>query len=148
MNRLVSHSPSQTAELAVEIHQLIKPLIGRQAVIIALEGELGSGKTTFTKALAHSMGIKDVVVSPTFTLNEEYEQFDHIDAWRMESSAELLALGLERMIKANRVIVIEWAEKVRTEIENYKNIARIIWIKFEYGKLSNERGITYEDIGH
>ncbi len=146
MNRLVSHSPQDTADLAKQVWEEVKPLLGQKAVIIALEGELGSGKTTFTKALAHIMGIKDIVVSPTFTLHEAYYGLDHIDAWRTETSEEVMALGLERMVTDKRIIVIEWAEKVKNEIDKFRVQAKIIWIKFQYSPKFNSRRITVTKI--
>ena len=110
---------------------------------------MGAGKTTFTKAFAQAMGIKETVLSPTFTLHSEYGRLDHIDLWRIENPKELVALGLSKMIAAKKVIVIEWAEKARETIENYKSSrkaasrsagqATVIWIKFEYGEMENER---------
>jgi tRNA threonylcarbamoyladenosine biosynthesis protein TsaE len=117
------------------------------AVIFALEGELGAGKTTFTKALAQTMGITDTITSPTFILHDEYPELDHIDAWRMEDPQELVNLGLQKMIEAKRVIVIEWADKVEQEIKNINPKAKVIWIKFEHTDQENERRVSYEDLG-
>lgn len=136
----------QTDRLAKQIWQRLRPYLGQKAIIFALVGPLGAGKTTFTKALAKVMGVADVVVSPTFTLHEEYEQFDHIDMWRVEDPQELLDLGLDKMVKSKRLIVIEWAEKAHDQITNLKTQATIIWIKFEYGKNNNERVINWEII--
>ncbi len=122
--------------------------MGDKAVIIALEGPLGVGKTTFTKCLARAMGIKDVVLSPTFTLHSEYGVLDHIDLWRIEDPQELIALGLDKMIAAKKVIVIEWAEKTREQIFQFKSQAIIIWVRFEYGNKENERRIEYEDLSN
>jgi len=146
MPRPISHSPQETAKIAQQIWADIQSFLGQKAIIIALGGELGSGKTTFTKALAHTMGIKDLVVSPTFTLHEEYDHFDHIDAWRVEDPSEIIALGLEKMIENKRVIVIEWAEKIKKEIDKFRSQAMIIWIKFEYGRAVSERLVSWHDL--
>lgn len=138
----------QTDRLAKQIWLDIKPYLGHKAVIIALEGPLGVGKTTFTKSLARAMGIKDTVLSPTFILHEEYDQLDHIDLWRIEDPQELVALGLDKMIAAKRVIVIEWAEKAKKLIKRLsKKEVKLIWIKFEYAKKENERVITWNGLG-
>jgi tRNA threonylcarbamoyl adenosine modification protein YjeE len=120
----------------------------QNAIIFALEGELGSGKTTFTKSLAKEMGIKETITSPTFILHDEYPGFDHIDTWRMESPQELANLGLQKMIDANRVIVIEWADKFKDYIDSYRSQIPVIWVKFEYSDHNNERKVTYENPRH
>ncbi len=138
---------NQTAKLAKQLWYKFRPYLGQKAIIFALEGPLGAGKTTFTKALARAMGIKDIVVSPTFTLHREYGQLDHIDLWRIDGPQELVALGLDQMLAAKKVVVIEWAEKARDQISNLKPQATIVWIKFEYGEKENERRISCEDFG-
>ncbi len=138
---------NQTQKLASDLHHRLKAQIGKKALVIALEGPLGSGKTTFTKAFAQAMGVPEVVVSPTFILHEEYGQFDHIDLWRIEDPQELVALGLGKMIAAKRVIVIEWAEKAEKLIKIFsKKEVKLIWIKFKYGQRENERVIEWQMI--
>lgn len=148
MARLVSHSPTDTARLAGQIYDKYKDQIGKKALIIGLEGELGAGKTAFAKQFARLLGISDPVVSPTFTLHEEYSQLDHIDLWRIETPQELLDLGLKNMVARKRVIIIEWAEKARKEILSLKTQTALVWVKFEYSQAENERRIEYEDISH
>ncbi len=114
-------------------------------VIFALVGELGAGKTTFTKHLAANAGIKDKILSPTFVLHREYPNFDHIDAWRIEDPQELINLGLDKMIADKRVVVIEWADKVEKEIKRLSERAIVIWIEFFQTKNENERRIGYKN---
>lgn len=122
--------------------------MGKEALVIALEGPLGAGKTTFTKAFALAMGVKEPVLSPTFTLHSEYGQLDHIDLWRIEDPQEVIDLGLDKMISAKKVVVIEWAEKAEKLIKRLsKKEVKLIWIKFEYGEKENERKISYENFG-
>ncbi len=90
------------------------------AVVIALHGDLGAGKTTYTQALAAQLGVKEAVTSPTFVIMKgyavEHTAFDnliHIDAYRLEQSKELSVLGFAQTLAAARtLVVIEWAEKV------------------------------------
>lgn len=90
------------------------------AIIVGLYGDLGSGKTTFTQAVAKCLGVKETVTSPTFVIEKIYKldhkNFDHlihIDAYRLLSGDELLRLGWEEIAKNSRnIIFIEWPEKV------------------------------------
>lgn len=92
------------------------------ATVVGLYGELGAGKTFFTGALAKIFKIQDPVVSPTFVIEKIYElpensqnflHLIHIDAYRLETSEELLNLGWKNIISdKNNLILIEWPEKV------------------------------------
>ncbi|MBM3260853.1 tRNA (adenosine(37)-N6)-threonylcarbamoyltransferase complex ATPase subunit type 1 TsaE [Candidatus Kaiserbacteria bacterium] len=90
------------------------------ATIVALSGDLGAGKTTFTQGVAHALGVEEVVTSPTFVIEKVYELHDqkwsrliHIDAYRLVSEHELEVLGWHDMIADSRnLILIEWPEMV------------------------------------
>jgi len=84
-------------------------------VIIALYGELGSGKTTFIQGLAKGLGIKKRITSPTFVFVKKYKpNFYHIDLYRIEETKEVKSLGLEEIFSEPKaVIAIEWAEKIK-----------------------------------
>jgi len=90
------------------------------ATVVALSGDLGSGKTNLTQEIASLLGIKENIISPTFVimkkykiLNNEFKNLIHIDAYRMEKSIELLNLNWEELISdKNNLIFIEWPEKV------------------------------------
>ena len=77
-----------------------------------LNGNLGAGKTTFTKGLAKGLGVERTVVSPTFTIIKEYEgtalTLYHIDMYRIEEEDELYELGIEELYRDDSVTVIEW----------------------------------------
>jgi tRNA threonylcarbamoyladenosine biosynthesis protein TsaE len=95
------------------------------ATLITLSGELGAGKTAFTKALAGALGVEEAVTSPTFVLEKIYQlpaaataagfkYLVHIDAYRLEGSAELAPLGVDAIMKdAHNLVVLEWPERVR-----------------------------------
>jgi len=149
--KIVTRSERETQDLAKKIIQKNKHL-GKKPVVFALQGELGTGKTQFTKGLAKSLGIKEVILSPTFVLVREYDfkikeenlKLFHLDTYRMFEQEEFTGLGFEDMIKKNNVIVIEWAEKVSKILRQLKNSIELIWIKFEYQGL-NERKIQYSN---
>lgn len=110
-----------------------------RGIILLLEGDLGSGKTTFTQALACELGIKNQVTSPTFVLMKSYkistsaiEKFGlsvknlvHFDAYRLNSGVDLLSLGWTELVaNPDNLIVLEWPEKVAdlfTGVENKIN---------------------------
>lgn len=80
-----------------------------RACIIFLEGDLGAGKTTFTKNLAKNLNIKDTIISPTFILRKDYEDLIHIDGYRFEDPKESKVLELEKELNIKgKVILIEW----------------------------------------
>ncbi|NQU83568.1 MAG: tRNA (adenosine(37)-N6)-threonylcarbamoyltransferase complex ATPase subunit type 1 TsaE [Parcubacteria group bacterium] len=109
--------------------------------VLKLIGELGAGKTVFTKGLAEGLGVKDIVSSPTFLLMKCYKgkkKLCHIDAYRLSFADELLDIGVsEHLQKKNTVVVVEWADRVSELFKDLKTIE----IKFEYGKKEGERVI-------
>ena len=110
--------------------------------VIALIGDLGAGKTVFTKGLAKGLGIKDIVSSPTFVLMKCYKgkkQVCHIDAYRLNSAEDLINIGLLEYLKKPKVItIIEWADKIP---EFFEKLDDYIEIKIEHGKKEGERVI-------
>lgn len=84
---------------------------------VTLEGDLGAGKTTFTKGIAKGLGITDVVNSPTFTIMKNYEgdlQLNHLDAYRLGNIG--LDYDLEEYIYGDGVAVVEWAQHIKDSI--------------------------------
>jgi tRNA threonylcarbamoyladenosine biosynthesis protein TsaE len=106
----ISHSPAETFALGKEIAAKL-----RSGEVLALDGDLGAGKTQFVKGLAAGLGCADVVTSPTFTLVHEYTggrlPLFHLDFYRLDSSGEALGLGLDDYLAAGGVLAIEWAGK-------------------------------------
>ena len=146
-NKILSKSEENTQNLAKEIWQKYEIHKGKRAIVFALEGEMGTGKTQFTKGLARAMGIAELITSPTFALENEYiegqKKLFHFDAWRLEKPDELVVLGFPDLIKNKSVVSIEWAERVSGTIREYDDEAIVIWIKIEFGKNENERLISW-----
>src|SRR3989344_221344 len=129
-NEVVSRSEEDTQNIGKELWQSYESHAGQRAIVFALEGELGSGKTVFTKGLARAMGIKEDVVSPTFNLELDYEgRLIHIDAWRMQTAGELDGLGFGEMIHDKSVLAVEWADRVAEKIRKYNEEAVGVWVK-------------------
>ncbi|MDY2960126.1 MAG: tRNA (adenosine(37)-N6)-threonylcarbamoyltransferase complex ATPase subunit type 1 TsaE [Hornefia sp.] len=106
--------------------------------VLALVGELGTGKTTLTKAIAKGLGITELITSPTFTIVKEYTSgrlpMFHFDVYRLESGAQLTAVGGEDYFHAGGVCIVEWADKVA---EILPDDTKVIFL--EYGKEEGER---------
>jgi len=107
--KLITESPGQTRLLG-EI--LVK--VAGKGCVLALEGDLGAGKTTFTQGVARALAIEEPITSPTFTLINEYDgkcPLYHVDLYRLEGPVDLWDLGLEEYLGVEGVVVVEWAEK-------------------------------------
>jgi L-threonylcarbamoyladenylate synthase len=148
-NEVLSRSEGNTKNVAKEIWQKYEVHKGKRSIVFALQGEMGAGKTIFTKGLARALGITELVTSPTFALENEYKIPDsefklyHFDAWRLEKSDELKALGFSDLIKNKAVVAIEWADRVSDTIRDFDDETIIIWVKIEFGKKENERMIGW-----
>jgi tRNA threonylcarbamoyladenosine biosynthesis protein TsaE len=141
---LISHSPAETESLGEGWGRAAK-----HGLVIALSGELGAGKTQLVKGIARGLGITARVHSPTFTLVNEYAggrlKLFHLDLYRLETRAQILAAGLEEFLQPDGVAVIEWAERLedgRWKMEDGK----IKKVKIEILN-ETERKIDYDNPG-
>ncbi len=135
----MSHSPEDTARFAEEI-------AGRLAAgdILLYRGDMGVGKTTFTKGLAAALGVSDVVTSPTFAIvNEYYGKFPlfHFDLYRIDNFDDLYAMGFFDYLGRNGIIAAEWSENIPGLEKELSRDGRVITIKFEITG-ENDRKIT------
>lgn len=144
----ISNSESETRDLGGKLIKNNKNL-GKKPIVFALQGELGAGKTQFTKGLAKELGIKETILSPTFIIVREHDfkvgqnlRMFHIDAYRLFDENEFVEIGWKDMLKKPNVIVIEWAEKVSKTLRKSKNNIDLVWVKFEY-QGENKRKIEY-----
>ena len=133
----ITQNPSQNKAV---IRELIKGRENKKrsgALVLGLEGELGSGKTTFLQTLARELRVKEKVLSPTFVIMKKYgipenrrglKNFYHFDCYRLGNSKEILSLGFEEIIKGKKnLVAIEWAEKIKDILPK-----DAIWLKFEH----------------
>jgi tRNA threonylcarbamoyladenosine biosynthesis protein TsaE len=104
-------SSDETKRIAASIGKSLKP--GDNVI---LQGNLGSGKTTFVQGLAHGMGVSMPVTSPTFTLVHEYPaqgpKLIHVDPYRLENPEQIVELGFDEWLEQDGVLVVEWAERL------------------------------------
>ncbi|AVK62004.1 tRNA (adenosine(37)-N6)-threonylcarbamoyltransferase complex ATPase subunit type 1 TsaE [Lactobacillus sp. CBA3605] len=111
MESVTVTSPDQTMQLGAKLGQMVQP-----GDLILLDGDLGAGKTTFTKGLAKGLGIDRNVKSPTFTLIREYHQgrlpLYHMDIYRLEDGGAE-DLGLDEYFDGDGVSVVEWSEFIQ-----------------------------------
>ena len=119
---LISSSENETFGAGFALGSMLK---GGQ--IVTLSGELGVGKTVFTKGVAKGLGVSEEVVSPTFTLMNEYDgtalKLYHYDAYRLNNSDEAVEAGLtEYFGEKDGVCVIEWYENISAALMRYKKI--------------------------
>lgn len=104
------HNEMETIELAQNFESEKFP-----NMIICLNGELGSGKTMFTKGIANALGIEETITSPTFTIIKEYESGEmplyHMDVYRLDGETD--GVGIEDYYKKGGIVVIEWANTIK-----------------------------------
>ncbi|WP_223634914.1 tRNA (adenosine(37)-N6)-threonylcarbamoyltransferase complex ATPase subunit type 1 TsaE [Planococcus sp. 4-30] len=102
---IILNSPEETEVLAATLADLLEP-----GDLLTLEGDLGAGKTTFTKGLAKGLEIQRMVNSPTFTILKQYSgrlELNHFDVYRLENSDE--DIGFDEFFSSEAVSVVEWA---------------------------------------
>lgn len=138
MATFTSNSPAETEGIGRQLAEDVR--IGS---VLALKGELGSGKTLFTRGFVAGMGSNAVVSSPTFTIVHEYRDgrlpVYHFDFFRVESRQSLARLGPDDYFFGDGVSVIEWADRFPEFIPEQAR-----WILFEI-KSENQRAIVFQD---
>jgi tRNA threonylcarbamoyladenosine biosynthesis protein TsaE len=132
-----TNSPEETEAFAIQLAKKLRP-----KDVITLEGDLGAGKTTFTKGLAKGLGIQRTVKSPTFTIIKEYQGFIplfHMDVYRLENSEE--DLGFEEYFDGGGVTVVEWAQFIRDRLPDQCLVIEI------YNRGETERELRLKPVG-
>jgi len=110
MLEFFTHSEKETEKLGEKLGRLVEP-----GTIILIKGDLGTGKTVFTRGIARGLGIEEHVTSPTFTLIHQYQgrlPLYHFDIYRIEDPDEMYDIGYEEFFYGNGVAVVEWPEKM------------------------------------
>ena len=132
----LTNSPAETEAIGSALGKIIPP-----GTVLAYRGDLGAGKTAFTRGLARGLGCKDIVTSPTYTIVNEYLggrlPLFHFDMYRLGSSDDLWDIGWEDYLERGGVCAVEWSENVDDAMED------AVYITIE--KLGEEsRRITME----
>lgn len=145
MKTYPSSSSEETKKLGKKLaKKILKEPLGKTAKILALTGELGSGKTTFIQGFFRGLELKRAP-SPTFIImrrsslkNKKYKDVFHVDAYRLRKPEELKILEFGEVLKnPKNIVVIEWAEKIKKIL-----LKNTVWLRFRHGKKENEREIS------
>ena len=117
----ITNSPEETEALGQKLGAVLKP-----GALIAYRGDLGAGKTAFTRGLARGLGCTEQVTSPTYTIVNEYLggrlPLFHFDMYRLSSSDDLWDIGWEDYLDRNGICAVEWSENVADAMEHPLNI--------------------------
>lgn len=136
----VTNSPAETEALGQRLAERLQP-----GDVIAYTGDLGAGKTAFTRGLARGLGITERITSPTFTIVNEYQggrlPLFHFDMYRLGSSDELYEIGWEDYLARGGVCAVEWSEIVADALEE-----DCIRVDIRQGESENQRKITVEGV--
>jgi len=151
MKYYLSSSPRATKRFSGELARKIlkggaRRKKRRGALVIALSGDLGTGKTTFIQGFLRGLGVKKNSTSPTFIIFRRFAlkfprfaRLYHFDAYRIKKPRELLALGFKGILSDSKnIVVVEWADKVKRILP--KNALKL---RFEHGQKENERRIRF-----
>ena len=138
MLTFITHSAEETISLGYKIGQKLK-----KGDIIAMQGTLAAGKTTITKGIAQALEITDTITSPTFCLISEYYgkmPLYHMDVYRLDGAEDFVNLGTDDMLYGDGVSIIEWSEKVMSELPK-----KTIVLSIEPEENTTNRKITIEN---
>lgn len=135
----ITNGEEETEALGARLGKVLEA-----GTVIAYTGDLGAGKTAFTRGLARGLGITDWVTSPTFTIVNEYEggrlPLFHFDMYRLGSSDELFDIGWEDYLARGGVCAVEWSENVDDVLEG-----KPIRVDIRRGENENQRCISMSD---
>ena len=114
--QFITHSPEETEKVGAALGAILSA-----GTILAYTGDLGAGKTAFTRGLAKGLGCTDMVTSPTYTIVNEYISgrlpLFHFDMYRLHSSDDLFDIGWEDYLDRNGICAVEWSENVADAME-------------------------------
>ncbi len=157
MSITITKNTEETKKFASDLAKdlLNKPNKEKNAVVLALEGVLGAGKTTFTQGFAEGLDMKEDITSPTFVILKEYkikakskkskvkshdkslERFYHIDCYRLKDESDLDSIGFFEILKdPKNIILIEWAGKIKKALPKKYTSIKFYYISENKRKIS------------
>lgn len=141
----ITHSPEETEKIGEALAKSLQP-----GTILAYRGDLGAGKTAFTRGLARGLGCKETVTSPTYTIVNEYLggrlPLFHFDMYRLASSDDLWDIGWEDYLDREGVCAVEWSENVQDAMEDAVTVT-IEKLGENTRRITIEGGQGYADFG-
>lgn len=137
----ITHSPEETEALGAEYAKTLSA-----GDVVAFSGDLGAGKTAFTRGVLRGLGYTGRVTSPTFAIANEYDtpggRVAHFDLYRILDSEALFEIGFDEYLDGSRIVLIEWSENAGDMLpENYKTV------HIQYGNEENDRVVTIGEVG-
>ena len=140
----ITNSPAETEKVGTALGKILQP-----GTVIAYRGDLGAGKTAFTRGLARGLGSEEMVTSPTYTIVNEYLggrlPLFHFDMYRLASSDDLWDIGWEDYLDRNGVCAVEWSENVADAMEDPISIT-IEKLGEDSRRITIEGGISVADL--
>lgn len=136
----ITHSAEETERLGAEYAKSLQP-----GDVVAFSGDLGAGKTAFTRGILQGLGYQGRVTSPTFAIVNEYTTpagaVAHFDLYRILDSDALFEIGFEEYLDGSRIVLIEWSENAADILPNPHKSVHIA-----HGEADNDRKITIEEV--
>ena len=140
----LTNSPSETEAVGAALGAVLQP-----GTVLAYRGDLGAGKTAFTRGLAKGLGCTDLVTSPTYTIVNEYLSgripLFHFDMYRLASSDDLWDIGWEDYLERGGVCAVEWSENVEDALEGAVNVT-IEKLGEDARRITIEGGDSFADL--
>ena len=139
---IISHSTEQTERLGARLGSLLQP-----GDVICLSGDMGAGKTIFTKGIGKGWGATSQITSPTFNLvhthkrEQDTHQLYHLDCYRLENAAETDTIGLDDILDEQGTVVFEWPERIEAALPENR-----LWIDL-FVIESTRRNVVFEGCG-
>lgn len=140
MITVLSSSPEDTSKLANGLADMAEG-----GDVLVLVGDLGAGKTAFSKAYGKALGVDEPMTSPTFTLAREYVgrfTLHHLDVYRLEQMAEVLDLDLPELLDSGGVVLIEWGDMILPMLP-----PDFLEVRFTFGEGDDDRNIELSPVG-
>ncbi|RKD23576.1 tRNA threonylcarbamoyladenosine biosynthesis protein TsaE [Caminicella sporogenes DSM 14501] len=137
MRKIISRSVEETKKIGYRLGKLLE-----KGDVVCLTGDLGAGKTTFTKSIARGLDVEEDVTSPTFTIINEYNgrlPVYHFDVYRINDIEEMYEIGFEEYFYGEGVCIVEWASKIEEIIPN-----KHLWIEIRLGDNENSREFYFK----